>query len=93
MEDASGDKPGGHIPQRAFVNVGCSPTFEGQEKPEKIIDAYLILGEDDEITDFYGETTQSQQDGFLRKERKFPTFPEMIFQIQTDVQDVKDAPD
>jgi hypothetical protein len=31
--------------------------------------------------------------GFLRKERKFPTFPELIFQIKTDVQDAKDALD
>jgi hypothetical protein len=34
-----------------------------------------------------------QLDGFLRKERKFPTFPELIFQIKTDVQDAKDALD
>lgn len=93
LEDASGDKPGRNIPQKAVVNVGYSPTFQGQENPEKIIEAHLILGEDDEMTDFYGETMRLQLDGFLRKERKFPTFPELIFQIKTDVQDAKDALD
>jgi riboflavin kinase len=93
LEDASGNKPGRNIPQKAVVNVGYSPTFEGQENPEKIIEAHLILGEEDEMTDFYGETMRLQLDGFLRTERKFPTFPELIFQIKTDVQDAKDALD
>jgi riboflavin kinase len=80
LEDASGDKPGRNIPQKAdVVNVGYSPTFEGQENPENIIEAHLILGEDDEMTEFYGDTMRLQLGGFLRKERKFPTFPELIF--------------
>jgi riboflavin kinase len=83
LEDASGDKTGRNIPQKAVVNVGYSPTFEGQENPaEKIIEAHLILGEDDEMTDFYGETMRLQLNGFLRKERKFPTFPELNFSNQ-----------
>jgi riboflavin kinase len=93
LEDESGNKPGRNVPQKAVVNVGYSPTFQGQENPEKIIEAHLILDDDDEMTDFYGETMRLQLDGFLRKERKFPSFPELIFQIKTDVQDAKDALD
>jgi hypothetical protein len=84
LEDASGDKPGRNIPQKAVVNIGYTPTF---------IEAHLILEEDDDITDFSGETMRLQLNGFFREVRKFPTFPELIFQIKTDVQDAKDALD
>jgi riboflavin kinase len=80
LEDASGDKPGRNIPQKAVVNVGYTPTF---------IEAHLILEEDDDITDFSGETMRLQLNGFLRE----PIFPELITQIKTDVQDAKDALD
>jgi riboflavin kinase len=35
---------------KTVVNVGYSPTFEGQENPEKIIEAHLILGDEDDTS-------------------------------------------
>lgn len=75
---------------KAVVNVGYSPTFEGQENPEKIIEAHLILEEEDTVLDdFYGTPMRLQLVGFLRDERKFDSFPELVAQINTDIQDAK----
>ena len=89
---------------KAVVNVGFSPTFEGQENPEKIVEAHLIFGnggDGDESEnpspldppDFYGETMRLQLVGFLRSEIKFPSFPDLIAQIRKDVVDAAEALD
>jgi riboflavin kinase len=48
-----------HIPNRVFkavVNVGFSPTFEGKENKEKIIEAHLILTQkDNDNNDYAGD--------------------------------------
>jgi riboflavin kinase len=78
------------------VNVGYSPTFEGAENPEKIVEAHLIFPPQDEEEeapavldppDFYGETMRLQLDAFMREEQKFPSFPELVAQITADVHD------
>lgn len=90
---------------KAVVNVGYSPTFEGKENKEKIIEAHLILekdskqddninGDDDGetsslIEDFYGIPMRLQLIGFLREEKKFDSFPELIAQIHADVDDAR----
>ena len=95
---------------KAVVNVGYSPTFEGEENNEKIIEAHLIVEEDREkkirninecgegmensldktgIEDFYGIPMRLQLVGFLREEKKFDSFPELIAQINADVEDAK----
>ena len=93
---------------KAVVNVGYSPTFEGEENKEKIIEAHLIVEdkENDEdnssdgektensdnkviIEDFYGVPMKLQLVGFLREEKKFDSFPELIAQIHADVKDAK----
>ncbi len=84
---------------KAVVNVGYSPTFEGEENKEKIIEAHLIIEQlvkgDDEsddklaIEDFYGVPMRLQLIGFLREEKKFDSFPELIAQINADVEDAR----
>jgi riboflavin kinase len=86
---------------KAVVNVGYSPTFEGKENKEKVIEAHLILekeeedddGDDDKtssiIEDFYGIPMRLQLIGFLREEKKFDSFPELIAQILADVDDAR----
>jgi riboflavin kinase len=93
-------KKGRNMPHKAVVNVGYSPTFEGQENPEKIVEAHFILPQGDaapitimDPPDFYGEVMRLQLIGFLRPEMKFPSFPDLIAQISTDVADAKDALD
>lgn len=87
---------------KAVVNVGYSPTFEGEENKEKIIEAHLIVEQIEEATsadddgegkstieDFYGTPMRLQLIGFLREEKKFDSFPELIAQINADVEDAK----
>jgi riboflavin kinase len=76
---------------KAVVNVGFSPTFE-TANAEKIIEAHLILDNNDE-SDFYGETMRLQLHGFLRPEIKFPSFPDLIAQITADRNEAKSALD
>jgi len=87
-----GTKKGRNICHKAVVNVGFSPTFEGQENAEKIVEAHLIL-DNEPIEDFYGETMRLQLHGFLRPEIKFPSFPALIAQITADVKEAKEALD
>jgi riboflavin kinase len=68
---------------KAVVNIGYSPTFVGQENAVKIIEAHLIV--DAPILDFYQRTMRLQLVGFMRDEMKFPSFPDLINQIQYDV--------
>jgi len=87
---------GRNRPHKAVVNVGFSPTFEGKENPEKIVEAHLIFekgGNPLSPPDFYGETMRLQLIGFLRPEIKFPSFPDLIAQIRQDVVDASDALD
>jgi riboflavin kinase len=103
LEDSTGAKKGRNTYQKAVVNVGYSPTFEGQENTEKIVEAHLIFDQPDDETsettsimepaDFYDETMRLQLHGFLRPEIKFPSFPALIAQIKTDVADAKAALD
>lgn len=72
---------------KAVVNVGYSPTFEGKENKEKIIEAHLILEEGETLEDFYDTPMRLQLGGFLRGEKKFDSFPELVAQIHADVQD------
>lgn len=99
-------KKGRNVPIKAVVNVGYSPTFEGKENKEKMVEAHLITRFSpmerpesaanvesvatypcyDEIEgDFYGETMRLQLIGFLRSEKKFDSFPELIAQIHRDI--------
>ena len=75
----------------AVVNVGYSPTFEGQTNPEKIIEAHLMPQEP--LSDFYGEPMRLELLAYLRPEQKFGSFPELIAQIQADADDAKDLLD
>eukprot|EP00571_Detonula_confervacea_P014326 CAMPEP_0172301926 /NCGR_PEP_ID=MMETSP1058-20130122/3732_1 /TAXON_ID=83371 /ORGANISM="Detonula confervacea, Strain CCMP 353" /LENGTH=335 /DNA_ID=CAMNT_0013012245 /DNA_START=427 /DNA_END=1434 /DNA_ORIENTATION=+ len=43
-DDKSSIKKGRNKPIKAVVNVGYSPTFEGKENKEKIVEAHLITG-------------------------------------------------
>lgn len=94
LEDrTNNNNGGGRGPHKAVVNVGVSPTFEGAENPEKIIEAHLAVEGKQGLSDFYGETMRLQLDAFMRPERKFPSFPELMAQITADVQDAKAALD
>jgi riboflavin kinase len=76
---------------KAAVNVGYSPTFEGKENTEKIIEAHLIP--DEPLEDFYGETMRLALCGFLRPEQKFDSFPDLMAAIANDVSNAKEALD
>ena len=76
---------------KAAVNVGYSPTFEGKENREKIVEAHLILEEGDELSDFYNETMRLALSGFLRPEQKFDSFPDLVAAITRDVANAKSA--
>ncbi len=51
---------------KAVVNVGYSPTFDGEENKEKIVEAHLIVDDGVIDGDFYGETMRLSLYGFLR---------------------------
>jgi riboflavin kinase len=99
---------GRNVPIKAVVNVGYSPTFEGKENKEKIVEAHLItenspmtipesaaFDESNVVTvdnipieiegDFYGEIMRLQLIGYLRPEKKFDSFPDLIAQIHRDI--------
>ena len=89
-----GHSKGRNMPHKAVVNVGFSPTFEGQENVEKVIEAHLIMEEGSlDPPDFYKEIMRLQLHGFVRPEMKFPSFPDLIAQISTDVENAKEALD
>lgn len=74
---------------KAAVNVGYSPTFEGKENREKIIEAHLIPEEP--LEDFYNEPMRLSLIGFLRPEQKFDSFPDLMAAITNDVANAKEA--
>jgi len=90
-ETEGDDTPGLSITHKAVVNVGYSPTFEGSENVEKIIEAHLMP--DEELGDFYGQKMRLILGGFLRPERKFPSFPDLVAAINNDVDCAKAALD
>lgn len=59
-------KKGRAVVHKAVVNVGYSPTFDGEENKEKIVEAHLIVNDGDIEGDFYGETMRLSLHGFLR---------------------------
>mmetsp|Transcript_21084 Transcript_21084/g.29768 ORF Transcript_21084/g.29768 Transcript_21084/m.29768 type:complete len:257 (-) Transcript_21084:41-811(-) len=91
VEDETGTIEGRNEEQRAVVNVGYSPTFEGEENKEKIVEAFLMMEEGEELDDFYGENMRLALSGFLRPEQKFPSFPDLIEAINNDVVNAKAA--
>ena len=95
-----------NVPNKAVVNVGFAPTFEGQEQPEKMIEAHLITtpsssdeskDEDTEseptFDDFYGVPLRLQLTGFLRPEQKFDSFPALLAQIHSDIETARNTLD
>ena len=69
VEHESGDeeiKKGRNVSHKAVVNVGYSPTFDGEENREKIVEAHLIVDEGDIEGDFYNEPMRLALSGFLR---------------------------
>lgn len=77
---------------KAVVNVGYSPTFAGRENLEKIVEAHLMLEDDDnDLGDFYGATMRLLLTGYLRPEIKFPSLAALVAQIQQDVTEAKAA--
>jgi len=80
---------GRNVDHKAVVNVGFSPTFEGKENKEKIVEAHLIVQDGAIQGDFYGETMRLELIGFLRPERRFPSFPDLIAAITNDVNNAK----
>mmetsp|Transcript_7931 Transcript_7931/g.12410 ORF Transcript_7931/g.12410 Transcript_7931/m.12410 type:complete len:527 (+) Transcript_7931:167-1747(+) len=90
IEDSLNDeKKGRNVVHKAVVNVGYSPTFEGKENKEKIVEAHLIVENGDIEGDFYGETMRLALCGFLRPEKRFPSFPDLIAAITNDVANAK----
>ena len=95
-KDMTKESKGRNVPHKVVVNVGYSPTFEGQENPEKIVEAHFMFPTNEtplDPPDFYGEVMRLLLIGFLRPEMKFPSFPDLIAQISTDVENAKDALD
>lgn len=85
---------GSSLPHKAAVNVGYSPTFEGKENKEKIVEAHLILGDEDPpLADFYGKVMRLSLLSFLRPEQKFNSFLELIQAITTDIANAKESLD
>ena len=93
IEGSSDEKKGRGVVHKAVVNVGYSPTFEGAENKEKIVEAHLIIDEGDIKGDFYGETMRLSLSGFLRPEMKFPAFSDLVKAITNDVQNAKHSLD
>jgi len=90
IENSGNDSVKGRdVIHKAVVNVGYSPTFEGKENKEKIVEAHLIVEDGDIECDFYGETMRLALCGFLRPEKRFPSFPDLIAAITNDVANSK----
>eukprot|EP00612_Vaucheria_litorea_P002668 CAMPEP_0171458894 /NCGR_PEP_ID=MMETSP0945-20130129/4392_1 /TAXON_ID=109269 /ORGANISM="Vaucheria litorea, Strain CCMP2940" /LENGTH=335 /DNA_ID=CAMNT_0011984797 /DNA_START=90 /DNA_END=1097 /DNA_ORIENTATION=- len=76
--------------RKAVVNIGFSPTFE-ERNPEKLIEAHII--DHTPENDFYGEMMALVLVGFLRDEKKFNSFQELIANIERDVDEARMALD
>ena len=75
---------------KSVCNIGFSPTFAGEENPEKIVEAHIMSDFD---SDFYGEEMGLLLLGFIRPERKFGGIDELIATIQSDIATAKAALD
>jgi len=73
---------------KCVCNVGFSPTFEGAENPEKIVEAHLMEEFD---SDFYDEPMSVLLLGFIRPERKFSGIDELLATIRADIDAARDA--
>lgn len=82
-------KYGRNMVHKAVVNVGYSPTFQGEENKEKIVEAHLIVNDGDIKGDFYGEMMRLVLYGFLRPEMKFSSFSDLVAAITNDVATAK----
>jgi riboflavin kinase len=74
---------------KAVVNVGYSPTFADQNS-EKIIEAHLL---NYSSSDFYEQPMRLLLSGFLRPEKKFASFPQLVAAINKDLKDAGTALD
>ena len=93
IEDPTGKKRGRNKQHKAVVNVGYSPTFEGKENKEKIVEAHLIVDEGviRAPKDFYNETMRLELIGSIRPEMKFPNFPRLVKAINSDIETASTA--
>ncbi|KAJ1459288.1 hypothetical protein M885DRAFT_560626 [Pelagophyceae sp. CCMP2097] len=74
---------GGDEVSRAVVNVGYSPTFQGEENKVKIVEAHLL--DHASKRPFYDETLTLLLVAFQRPEMKFDGLPALIAAINNDV--------
>lgn len=75
---------------KSVCNVGFSPTFAGEENPEKIVEAHIMHTFDE---DFYGEPMRLLLMGFIREERKFSGIDELLTTIKGDIETARGALD
>ena len=68
---------------KCVANVGFSPTFVDAENPEKIVEAHVLQEFD---ADFYKEPLALLLMGFIRPERKFDSFDELVSTIRSDIE-------
>lgn len=68
-------KKGRNVTHKAVVNVGYSPTFDGEENREKIVEAHLIVEQGDIEGDFYNEPMRLALSGFLRPGKTLKMIP------------------
>lgn len=76
------------------ANIGRSPTFVGNENSINIVEAHLIGRTPtskikDNTGDFYNEYLRVCLIGFLRDEKKFPSFDALVKQIHDDIDTCK----
>lgn len=74
QKDGGGENIGRNVIHKAVVNVGYSPTFDGEENKEKIVEAHLIVKDSVIDGDFYGETVRLSLHGFLRRGKIIENF-------------------
>lgn len=67
------------------ANAGFSPTFKGQEAPEKVVEAHLLHDFGDEANDFHSEELSLLLLGYLREEQKFGSLDELLATIRGDI--------
>jgi riboflavin kinase len=91
--ESNGQEKGRNKIHKTVVNVGYSPTFQGEENKEKIVEAHLIVENGEIEGDFYEEIMRLALYGFLRPEMKFSSFPELVKAITNDVATAKTSLD
>lgn len=66
------------------ANLGVKPTVEGEER-KPALEVHLL----DYEGDLYGEELSIELLHFIRPERKFPSFPDLVKQIGMDVEQIR----